>query len=192
MRIITFDVEIKAPIVAKSDWDAARRGEHGVSTAVLFDTQTERYHLYGDFPCTLDANRISDMIDHLNQADLLVGFNSNEFDIPCLEGYTMKSIDPPRYDILQEIWGTLRTKTKGWGLDPLCMRTLGIGKPENTTGESAPELYKQGRYAQLFDYNLNDVFITRKLFSYIMRHGKVVRPDGAELSLPRRYPNKRA
>mgnify|MGYP001593743352 CR=1 FL=1 len=181
MGIICYDIEIAEEV--QGDWDAAKRGEKGVSSVVLYDSDTERYHLY-------DENTIDECMDHLNSADLLVGFNCEEFDKPCLQGYTGTLIIRPQFDILLSIWQALGgRRTKGWRLDNVCERTLNLRK--NGNGESAPKLYAEGRFGELFDYNLNDVFLTRKLFNHIVAYGTVVGPDGLPLQLVE-YPDTSA
>lgn len=181
MHIIIFDLEIATPI-KNNDWNAAKRGENGISSLVLWDSVTERYHLYDDF--TFDK-----CVEHLNTADLLVGFNSLEFDTPCFQGYTGCILTPPQFDILQAIWQAVGKRSKGWKLDDICQRTIGEGK--SGTGEGAPKLFAEGRFGELFDYNLNDVYLTRKLYNHIVQFGTVVGPNSQPLQLIE-YPDHRA
>ena len=178
MRVITFDIEIAIPINELDDgWESARRGEAGVSSVVLYDSETERYHVY-------DANTIDECMDHLNSADLLVGFNCDGFDIPALEGYTGTPITPPSYDILKECWRALgvHNKHKGWGLAQQSQRCFGLGK--SGSGESAPLLFREGRYAELIDYNIHDVYLTRRLANYAYENGYVLGLDDEPFPIP--------
>src|SRR5689334_11647100 len=125
---------------------------------------------------------LDDCIDHLNTADCIVGFNSVEFDIPCLEGASDRDITSLAYDILQDIWAALGEKTKGYGLGAVCQRTLSIEK--NGNGERAPKLYQEGRYAELIDYNIHDVHMTRKLANFIRTYGHIIDVEGNPLALP--------
>lgn len=181
MSIIVYDLEIAEEV--KDDWEAARRGDKGVSSLVLWDSETERYHLYDDYTFEKAA-------EHLNSADLLVSFNGAEFDRPCFQGYTGYTITPKEFDILQAVWTALGgRKMKGWRLDNICDRTLGLRK--NGNGASAPRLFAEGRYGELFDYNLNDVYLTRKLYNHIVDYGTVIGPDGTALNLIE-YPDEHA
>ena len=182
MHILVWDLEIADPI-QNNDWNAAKRGENGISSLVVYDSVTERYHLYDDF--TIDR-----AAEHLNSADLLVGFNSLEFDTACFQGYTGTVLTPPQFDILQSVWEALGNKrTKGWRLDDICQRTLGEGKIGS--GKGAPRLYSEGRFGELFDYNLHDVYLTRKLYNHIVYFGTLIAPSGKELQLIN-YPDERA
>ena len=183
MRIITWDLEINEPVEAHPDrWEAARRGDCGLASLALADNHTGRVHLY-------DRRTLGACIEHLSSANLLVGFNSINFDAPCLIGVAEKDgIDMrgkielvPHYDICQEIWNAIGKRHKGWGLGPTCERTLGIGK--SGTGEHAPVLAQQGRWAELHDYNINDVHLTQQLFNHIVLEGYVIGPDGETVHL---------
>jgi len=181
MSIIIYDLEIATPI-KDDDWGAAKRGENGISSLVLYDSSSERYHLY-------DPHTIERAVDHLNTADLLVSFNGVEFDTPCLQGYTGMVVEPAQFDILQAIWQALGKRSKGWKLGAVCERTLKLNK--SGTGESAPKLYAEGRFGELFDYNLNDVYLTRKLYNHIVDFGTVIGPDSKAIQLIE-YPDARA
>jgi len=41
-------------------------------------------------------------------------------------------------------------------------------------GELAPQLFKEGRWAELFQYNLQDVRITKELFQFILKYRYLV------------------
>lgn len=154
-----WDLEIAKPVKKERDWDAAKCGKHGISSLVLYDNLTERYHLY-------DENTLERAADHLNSADLLVGFNNSEFDRPCFQGYTGLALLPPDYDLLAVVWSALGKRQTGWRLGTICEHTLGEGKINH--GASAPHLYAEGRFGELFDYNLHDVYLTRKLYNHIV------------------------
>ena len=160
-------------VEACGGWPAARRGECGVSTVVLWDSEDDRPHIYGE-------ENIDLCMEHLNKADMLVSFNGKNFDVPCLEGYTGIGIEVSQhFDILDKIWKALGSKPKGWGLGKVCERTLGLTKSD--VGEHAPALAEQGHWATLIDYCLNDVYITKKLFFHIALTGYVIGPDGEQV-----------
>lgn len=177
MRVITWDLEIQIDPEAHDDgWDAARRGDCGISSVALYDTATGRFHVY-------DAHTIDDCVDHLNEADVLVGFNSIDFDTPCIEGYADRLLEPEQYDILHEIWSALNWhKQKGYSLDAVCERALQIGKAQK--GKGAVRLFHEGRYAELIDYNINDVHLTRQLANYVFDHGHIIDVNGEFLEIP--------
>lgn len=175
MRILTWDLEILKPVESlPGGWSDVREGHAGISCLVVRDNETGRSHLYDQH--TLDA-----AVDHLNSADLLVGFNSIGFDSAVLLGVTNRHIVAPQYDILAETWKALGRRQKGWKLNDVCARTLGLSK--SGTGEFATALAAAGRWAELFDYCMGDVHITAELFNHIVREGWILDPEGERLHL---------
>lgn len=189
MRIITFDVEIAEDVDSKPDrWDAARRGDCGVSSVVLHDSDTGRFHVYGPkvkfekgHTVVSGYEPMVEAINHLNEADLLVSFNGLDFDVPCLEGAVGIGIFPDHYDILVDVWNAIGEKHKGYGLGPICERTLGIGK--SGSGVHAPVLFQTNRFWELIDYNINDVHMTRELFNHIQEEGWILDTSNRKLFL---------
>lgn len=175
MHFVVFDTEIALPVEScPKGWEGARRGDCGLSACVIWDSITQRYHIYDKFT-------LNDAIRHLESADLIVGFNSDNFDLPLLESMYKGAMQiPPSYDILQAVWDEIGKK-KGYKLTDICERTLGLKK--SGSGEFAPTLYKQGRFAELFDYCLNDVHITRMLFEHIRKEGYIIDTEGERLYL---------
>lgn len=174
MRVITFDIEIQRD--PQGDWEAARRGASGCSCVALYDTASGRLHVY-------DEHDLAECVAHLNDADVLVGFNTMEFDTPILESLVQLDILPEQYDVLHEIWKAMPERTAGYKLQQICERHNLGGK--NNDGAKATELYANGRFGKLFDYCMNDVHLTRKLVQYIEIHGGISTPDGGFLELPR-------
>jgi hypothetical protein len=182
MGVVTFDIEIEKMVEdLPGGWEDAKRGLAGVASGVAYDSASGRYHLY-------DGHTLDSLGDHLEDADLVVSFNGRGFDVPALSGVLGRRLHLPRhYDLLKEIWDVAGRFYKGWKLHDVCMRTLGVGKTGH--GEHAPVLAQQGRWAELFDYNLHDVWLTRELYNHVLKHGFVVDPDGEalELEAPEEY-----
>jgi DEAD/DEAH box helicase domain-containing protein len=177
MRIVCWDLEIAKPIPLKNgkpDWDYARAGDCGISCVVLYDSQTERYHLY-------DMHNLPECVAHLNSADLIVGYNSIEFDTSVLQNVSGSQLTAPQYDILSEIWRALGHYQKGYKLGDVCGRALNLEK--SGSGESAPSLAAQGRWAELMDYCLNDVALTKALYNYVVDEGGILDVNGHMLKL---------
>lgn len=176
LSIITWDIEIATPIEeVPSGWEGARRGDAGISCLCLYDTGTERMHVY-------DEHDLEEALAHLNTADFLVGFNTMAFDTPCIESVVGYSVMPEQYDILNLIWKALPQRTKGYRLGQICER-LGLGE-KNGHGESAPILYRKHRFGRLFDYCMNDVQLTRRLANFINDQQHILTPEHELLMLP--------
>jgi hypothetical protein len=177
MRAITFDLEIqRSPLLHEDGWEAARDGRCGVSCVALHDNAIDRVLLYNE-------HDLEECVGHLNDAEMLISFNGIDFDTPCLEGASELAISPPQYDILQQVWKALGRREKGWKLDDICKRMDIGGKMSN--GVFATDMYRQGRFQELYLYCRNDVHLTRRLADFIDENGFVLTPDGDELSLVR-------
>lgn len=177
LRIVTFDLEIKTPIPEKGgkpDWGYARAGKCGIASVVLYDSKTERYHVY-------DENTLDACMDHLNAADRIVGYNSFEFDRAVLENISGRRLTAEHVDLFQVFKAAVNMAGGGWRLGQVCSRTVGLDKTGE--GASAPSLFAQGRFAELIDYNINDVHLTRTLYNHILTLGYVIAPDGSEVPL---------
>lgn len=159
-----------------------------MASVVLHDTDTGRFHVYmpqvkfeKGHMVVGNYDSIADCVHHLNEAELLVSFNGIDFDVPCLEGVTGIAITPDHYDILQATWNAVGQKHKGYGLGPICDRTLGIAK--SGSGVHAPVLFQTGRIGELIDYNINDVHMTRELFNHIQEEGWILNTENRKLFL---------
>lgn len=177
-RIVCWDLEIEKPVDDFLDgWEAARRGDCGISALVLSDSETGRFHIY-------DKHTLDEALDHLNSADLLVGWNTINFDSHVLSGVTNRYITVRQYDMLQEAWHGVGFRQKGWKLGQVAERTLKLAK--NGHGEFATALVARGAWGRLFDYCLNDVHLVRQLWNHVVDVGWLPDPEGNEihLSLP--------
>ena len=176
MRVVTWDIEIAQPIEeTPGGWEGARRGDAGISCVCLYDTTSGRTHVY-------DEHDLEECSAHLNSADMLVGFNTLSFDTPVMESVVGYSVLTPQYDILSLIWKELGTRHKGYRLADICER-LQLGE-KNGNGESAPNLYRKGRFGRLFDYCINDVHLTRKLANWINDNGYILTPEREPIPIP--------
>lgn len=169
-HVVIFDLETrKLADELPGGWDALKRGEGGVTAVAVWDTKHNRMFLYDD-------HTIAACAEHLESADLVVGYNSASFDIPIIEGILGRKLRLKHtLDLLTTIWNALRArgdrKVKGNKLDEVARRTIGRGK--TGSGAMAPELARQGRWAELFSYCMSDTELTRDLFEYVVKRGGV-------------------
>jgi DEAD/DEAH box helicase domain-containing protein len=177
MRVITWDLEIcESPTDENGGWNAARNGGLGISCISLYDTASSRFYIY-------DQHTLDVCGEHLREADMLVGFNNLEFDTPCFEGLTKSVLDVPQYDILAEVRDVVGRFKKGYRLGQIAERTIGCQKTD--TGEHAPVLFQQHRFAELHTYCMHDVAITRDLCNFIEQQGYIIGDNGEPVTLDR-------
>jgi len=113
----------------------------------------------------------------LEKTDLLIGFNSDHFDIPLLNKYyggTLKNIKS--LDLLKEVRKSLGRRIK---LDSLAEATLGRNKTAD--GLAAGIWWKNGEHQKVIDYCIEDVRITKDLYDYALAHGHLKYHEGKRL-----------
>lgn len=219
MRLTTFDIEIETSIEEAGDlearrsghadkpqeeimelgWKAAREGKCGIFCVVTCDDPGGKIKLWGN-------ESIRDCYDHLASADLLVGYNSKDFDSQGMNNYLLSrcpasdlllhafgaikirteivnynargpnEIFVPHYDILAEIWSALGERNIHGAWGLDEVSKRTIGRGKTGRGDKVPELIANREYGKVFDYCLNDVLLTRDLFFYIARNSAIEGP----------------
>ena len=116
-RVIYFGVSSQKSATEVGGWSNV--GQMGLKDAVTYDTTTRKYDQY-------TKSQITALIDHLQTADLIVGFNQLQFDYKILSAYTDTNLDAlPNFDILSKIERTLNFRVSR---DNLSQNTLGESK----------------------------------------------------------------
>lgn len=107
------------------------------------------------------------------EADQIIGFNIKNFDFQVLKPYlNFDTGTLPYVDILEEVEKLIGHRIR---LDNLAQTTLGVGK--NGDGLEAIKLYRQGRIEDLKKYCANDVKITKEIYDYAQKYGKLLYKD---------------
>lgn len=164
MKKITFDIETKN---AFEDVDANNPALLDISIVCIHNSETDEYDSFLED----DFARLWPILE---SADMLIGYNSDHFDIPLLNKHysgdltTIKSLD-----ILKEIKNTLGRRLK---LDNIANATLGAGKSGN--GLEAISWWKNGEVEKVRRYCLDDVKITKEIYEYALKNKKLKYKDG--------------
>jgi DEAD/DEAH box helicase domain-containing protein len=106
-----------------------------------------------------DLDRLFSLID---QADVLVGFNLLQFDLPALSPYGR--LDIPKLPVLDLLLLIKEQVGHRLSLDALAKETLGTQK--SGMGLDAIKYFQQGDFKKLAAYCMKDVTITRDLYDY--------------------------
>ena len=105
----------------------------------------------------------------LEQADVVIGFNIDGFDMPTFESYYAADIRQiPTLDLMNRIKDSVGHRVS---LEAVAQETLGAGKLGN--GLDAIRYYQTGNLKALEKYCLQDVKVTRDLYDYGLSHGLV-------------------
>jgi DEAD/DEAH box helicase domain-containing protein len=161
MKRITFDIETEGDFGSNGDFSNLE-----VTVVGIHDSETGK--LEGFF-----KEDLSKLWPVLESADIIVGYNSDHFDIPILNKYypgdltKIKSID-----LLKEIKGVLGRRLK---LDNVAEATL--GKKKSGHGLDAVAWWKQGLKDKVMAYCLDDVKITAEIYEHAKKHGFVKYKD---------------
>lgn len=155
MRKVVFDIETK---------DGGPNGKLDplkleISVLCAYDSETNSYHSYLE-------EELPKFWPILEKTDLLIGYNSDYFDIPLLNKYYPGDLNHIKsLDLLNEI---RKASGKRIRLDAVAEGTL--GKQKTAHGLQAVEWWKQGEIEKIKEYCLNDVKITKELYDYARAH----------------------
>ena len=107
---------------------------------------------------------------------MLVGYNSDHFDIPILNKYYPGDLTHIKsLDILKEIKNSLGRRIR---LDLVAEGTLGRKKTGN--GLEAVVWWKNGEIDKIKKYCIEDVKITKELYEYALKNGVLKYKDLSE------------
>jgi DEAD/DEAH box helicase domain-containing protein len=135
----------------------------GVSVAGLYSYRSQAFR-------TFIESEITSLLPVLESAELVIGFNVKRFDYAVLEPYFKRRLAHLRtLDILEEVTKTLGHRLS---LDSLVSATL--GRKKLGSGLDALKYFKAGRMDKLKEYCLEDVRLTRDLYEYGKRHGRLL------------------
>ncbi|MEA3187126.1 MAG: box helicase protein [Chthoniobacter sp.] len=163
--IVYFDLETQRTANDAGGWDKKR--DMGMSVGVTYSTRTGEYRVFGE-------KRVNDLIDQLCRADLVVGFNTVNFDYEVLMGYTILDLKEQirSFDILSDLEARLGHRL---ALDALAQATLGAGKTAG--GMDAIKWWRDGRVLEIAEYCCFDVKVTKLLHEYGCLHRQVFYHD---------------
>ncbi|MCI0597612.1 ribonuclease H-like domain-containing protein [Candidatus Parcubacteria bacterium] len=163
MRAITFDIEVKIDPFAPRRLDV---GALEITVVGIHDSETGEYTSYLE-------NELPKLWPILEKADMLIGFNSDTFDIPLLNRYYPGDLTHIRsLDLLSEVYKVLGRRIR---LDLLAKATLGRGKTGH--GLEAGQWWNEGLYDKVREYCIEDVRLTRELYEYAREHGHLKYKD---------------
>ncbi len=180
-RIVFFDLETRKwasdlrPDDEQQGWEELRSGKGGASAVAIYDTRDSWLYLYDDFT-------IENVARHLEAADVIVGYNSERFDVPCVEGLVgrrlrlKRHIDIYRLLVQAHAAKNIPLQRGDLTLDRVSKKNLGRGKIDH--GSNAKELARTGQWGRLFNYCGSDVQLTRDLFIKMVADGGLIGPRG--------------
>jgi len=105
----------------------------------------------------------------LKNTNLVIGFNTNHFDLPILQKYFSFDLSKIQsLDIMEDVINSVGHRVS---LDDLLTNTLNAKKSAN--GLLAVQYWREGRIEELRKYCLNDVRLTRDLYEHGLKNGQI-------------------
>lgn len=168
MKKIVFDIETSNLF---SDVQSSDPAALDLSVIVIYDYARDVYESY----MQKDLPKLWPILE---QADLLIGYNSDHFDIPLLNKYYPGDLTKIKsLDILKEIREAYGRRMK---LDQIAEGTFGINKSGN--GLEAVVWWRNGEYDKVIKYCTDDVKITKDVYDYARANNKLIFKEGGELN----------
>lgn len=164
MRKITFDLETKNVF---GDVGSNEPSALDMSVVCIHDSLTDSYRGFLE-------DDLRNLWPIMEQADILISWNGDHFDIPILNKYYAGDLGKIKsLDLMKEVQKVLGRRLK---LDTVAAATLGINKSGH--GLDAIEWWNKGEIDKILKYCTDDVRITRELYDYAMRNKCLKYTDG--------------
>lgn len=159
MRVVTFDIETAGWLEEGVSWDPTKLD---IALVGIHDSQTNEYSSYLE----ADLPKLWKILEH---TDILVGYNSDHFDIPLLNKYYPGNLSAIKsLDLLREIHKSSGRRLK---LDSIAEATL--GQKKIGSGLQSLKWWRDGEVDKVREYCLKDVELTRKILDHALKHGNV-------------------
>lgn len=159
MRVLVFDIETRNQF---ADVGSSNPTALDISLVGIHDSETDQYSSYL-------LEELPELWKIIEQTDMLVGFNSDHFDIPLLNKYYPGDLTKIKsLDILKEIQGVLGRRIR---LDSVAEGTLKANKSGN--GLDAIKWWREGEIDKIREYCIKDVEITKKVYEYALENGSL-------------------
>lgn len=163
MRFVVFDIETISPSAVRGRVNA---DEQELTIVGVYDSTSDAYTSY-------TKEELPQLWPILERTELLIGFNSDSFDIPILNRYYPGDLAKIRsLDLLTEVQKALGRRIR---LDSLAQATLGRGKSGH--GLEAQDWWRNGEIEKVRHYCVDDVKLTKELYDYIREKKSVKYKD---------------
>lgn len=172
-NIVYFDLETQRSADEVGGWGNISR--MGMSVGVTHSTRRGDYRIYAE-------KQVSDLLQDLQRADLVVGFNVLRFDYEVLHGYTTMDLRQlPTLDLMADLQTQLQHRLS---LSAIASATFGLDK--TAEGLQAIQWFREGRLLDIAEYCCYDVKLTRLIHEYGARHGRILYHNrfGKKLAVP--------
>jgi uncharacterized protein YprB with RNaseH-like and TPR domain len=168
MRKVVFDIETSNIFQEVGSNNPA---DLSISVVGLYEYEGDKYS-------TFEQEEFGKLWPILENADMLITFNGDHFDIPLLNKYYSGDLTKIKsLDILKEMHKVAGRRMK---LDQIAQGSLGINKSGN--GLDAIRWWRDGEKEKVKKYCLDDVRITKEVYEYALKNGKLIFKEGPNMN----------
>ncbi len=159
-RILVLDIETRRGAAEVGGWHNVHL--MGVALAAVWDSSNGQTSVFME-------EQVHGLLELLQAADLVVGFNLKGFDYKVLSAYDNGILAAlPTFDILYDLHARL-----GYRLSLGHLAQCNLGTDKSADGLQSLEWVKQGRLDLVAEYCKKDVEITRDLLYYGLENGRL-------------------
>jgi len=165
MRKIVLDIETRNLF---QDVGTNNPADLDISVVCIYDYERDMHQSF----LQEDFGRLWPILEN---ADMLITYNGDHFDIPLLDKYYPGDLTKIKsLDLLKEIKNSLGRRIK---LDTVAEATLGRNKAGH--GLEAITWWKNGEIDKIIKYCTEDVRITKEVYDYAIKNGVLKYTDGS-------------
>ncbi len=156
-RYLVLDVEVQRSAQEVGGWDPKNVAKVGLACAVTYSYPDGQIRLF-------DESSVKQLVEHLEAADLVVGYNLLRWDLNVLRGYKGVKLEqlPKIIDLCQEL--SYSMMMNGPSLDELYKANFGA--EAGPSGFDLLKFWKQGNKLAVVEACVNDVMRMQRLFQH--------------------------
>jgi len=168
MRKLVFDIEtsnIFSEVASNNPVDL------DISVVCVYEYENDKYSSF-------TQEQFGDLWKIIENTDMFITYNGDHFDIPLLNKYypgdlmKIKSLD-----LLKELRESAGRRMK---LDQIAEGTFGTHKSGD--GLDAVKWWREGEVDKVIKYCIDDVKITKDVYEYALKNGKLIFKEGPNLN----------
>lgn len=168
MRKVVFDIETSNTFQEVGSNNPA---DLTISVVGIYEYENDRYSAF----VVEEFNKLWPIIEHTDQ---FITFNGDHFDIPLLNKYYPGDLSKIKsVDLLKEAQKSVGRRMK---LDQIAEGTLGLNKTGH--GLDAIKWWRAGEIEKVKKYCLDDVRLTKDLYEYALKEGRLIFKEGPNLN----------
>ena len=160
-NIVYFDLETQKSADEVGGWGNIR--EMRMSIGVTYSTARGEFKIYGE-------KQVDDLLNDLQRADLVVGFNNQRFDYEVLLGHNdfFDAAQIPTLDMMVDLQSKLQHRLS---LDSIANATFGVEK--TSEGLQAIRWFREGKMMEIAEYCCFDVKLTKMVHEFGAANGQI-------------------